>query len=330
MSAATPGPFASAAAAIAPVDARARAEAAALHTRLTKPAGSLGALEDLGIRLAAIAGECPPPLPTPAAVAVFAADHGVVARGVTPWPQEVTAQMVANFCAGGAAINVLARQAGASVVVVELFTSQGCSSCPPADALLGELARRPDIVALAFHVDYWDYIGWKDPFASERTTRRQREIQAAAGARYVYTPQVVLGGRDFRGWHSGSAAAFEAIRRTPARATIELAVKAEAGKGIEVTSRASPAAGTKPDGWVLVVAATQDGLSSRVTAGENRGERLAHDFVVRDFAVHRVPGEATSIFKAAPGWNLARMAVSAFLQDPRTGEVLQALSCPIK
>src|SRR5690242_3410143 len=87
---------------------------------MTKPRGSLGRLEDLAVALAGIAGVCPPPLPAPAAVAVFAGDHGVVAQGVTPWPQEVTAQMVANFVAGGAAINVLARQAGASVTVVDV------------------------------------------------------------------------------------------------------------------------------------------------------------------------------------------------------------------
>jgi len=122
MTAATPGPgpFATAAEAVAPLDAAAMADATALQSRLTKPAGALGALETLGIRLAGIAGCCPPPIPAPAAVAVFAGDHGVVARGVTPWPQEVTAQMVANFCAGGAAINVLARQAGASVIVVDV------------------------------------------------------------------------------------------------------------------------------------------------------------------------------------------------------------------
>src|SRR5437879_5926300 len=90
------------------------------HDRLTKPRGSLGQLESVGIRLAAIAGLVPPPIPHPAAVAVFAADHGVTAQGVTPWPQEVTAQMVANFVAGGAAINVLARQVGAMVTVVDV------------------------------------------------------------------------------------------------------------------------------------------------------------------------------------------------------------------
>jgi nicotinate-nucleotide--dimethylbenzimidazole phosphoribosyltransferase len=114
------GAFAASATAVAPLDAAAVADAVALQGRLTKPAGALGRLEALGARLAGIAGECPPPLPTPAAVAVFAGDHGVVARGVTAWPQEVTAQMVANFCGGGAAINVLARQAGARVVVVDV------------------------------------------------------------------------------------------------------------------------------------------------------------------------------------------------------------------
>jgi nicotinate-nucleotide--dimethylbenzimidazole phosphoribosyltransferase len=89
------------------------------QARLTKPLGSLGALEEVPIRLAGLAGECPPPLPSPAAVAVFAADHGVHAQGVSPWPQEVTAQMVANFLAGGAVVNAFAKQVGASVTVVD-------------------------------------------------------------------------------------------------------------------------------------------------------------------------------------------------------------------
>lgn len=112
--------YAAAVAALVPVDPTIALQAAAHHDRLTKPRGALGRVEDLGILLAGIADEVPPPLPTPAAVAVFAADHGVVAEGVTPWPQEVTAQMVANFAAGGAAINVLARRAGASVTVVDV------------------------------------------------------------------------------------------------------------------------------------------------------------------------------------------------------------------
>jgi nicotinate-nucleotide--dimethylbenzimidazole phosphoribosyltransferase len=90
------------------------------HARLTKPAGSLGELEDLSVRLAGLAGQCPPPMLAPASLAVFAGDHGVHAQGVTPWPQEVTAQMVANFLNGGAAVNAFARQAGVSVTVVDV------------------------------------------------------------------------------------------------------------------------------------------------------------------------------------------------------------------
>ena len=102
------------------LDEEAMAAALARHGRLAKPAGSLGRLEALGVRLAGMSGSCPPPIPTPVTVAVFAGDHGVVASGVTPWPQEVTASMVGAFAAGSAAVNALARQVGADVVVVDV------------------------------------------------------------------------------------------------------------------------------------------------------------------------------------------------------------------
>ncbi len=86
--------------------------------------------------------------------------------------------------------------AAGETVVVELFTSQGCSSCPPADRILGELAERDDVIALALHVDYWDYLGWKDEFASPENTKRQRAYARAKGERSIYTPQMVIGGQD--------------------------------------------------------------------------------------------------------------------------------------
>jgi nicotinate-nucleotide--dimethylbenzimidazole phosphoribosyltransferase len=135
--------FAEAVARLRPLDddpsADAAADATALHDRLAKPRGALGRLETLGIRLAAIAGECPPPVPEPVVVAVFAGDHGVLDEGVTPWPQEVTAQMVAAFCAGGAAINVLARQVGAEVTVVDVGVA---ADLPAAPGLLLRKVRR--------------------------------------------------------------------------------------------------------------------------------------------------------------------------------------------
>ncbi|MEU0555213.1 nicotinate-nucleotide--dimethylbenzimidazole phosphoribosyltransferase [Dactylosporangium sp. NPDC006015] len=119
-------------AAIRPLDDEAIAAARALQARLTKPPGSLGALEMLAVRMAGLAGACPPPIPQPAALAIFAGDHGVHAQGVTPWPQEVTAQMVANFLAGGAVVNAFARQCGASVTVVDVGVK---ATLDPADGL---------------------------------------------------------------------------------------------------------------------------------------------------------------------------------------------------
>lgn len=123
-------------AAIRPLEERAVAEARERQDRLTKPRGALGVLEDLSVQLAGLAGQCPPPVPEPAAVAVFAGDHGVHAQGVTPWPQEVTAQMVANFLAGGAVVNAAAVQLGAEVCVVDVGVAA------PLDPVAGLLLRK--------------------------------------------------------------------------------------------------------------------------------------------------------------------------------------------
>jgi nicotinate-nucleotide--dimethylbenzimidazole phosphoribosyltransferase len=125
-------------AAIQPLDAAAVAQAEERQEALTKPSGSLGQLEAVSVQLAGVAGECPPPLPEPAVVAVFAADHGVHAQGVTPWPQEVTAQMVANFLASGAVVNAIAAQAGAEVCVVDVGVA---ADLPPGPGLLPRKIR---------------------------------------------------------------------------------------------------------------------------------------------------------------------------------------------
>ncbi|MFC4534045.1 nicotinate-nucleotide--dimethylbenzimidazole phosphoribosyltransferase [Sphaerisporangium dianthi] len=117
-------------AAIRPADQEAMSQARAHQDRLTKPRGALGALEEVAVRLAGAAGACPPPLPAPAALAIFAGDHGVHAQGVTPWPQEVTTQMVANFLAGGAVANAFAAQAGTSVTVVDVGVAADLPEAP--------------------------------------------------------------------------------------------------------------------------------------------------------------------------------------------------------
>lgn len=153
---------------ISPLDGPAMEAARSLHARLTKPAGSLGALEELSIRLAGLAGQCPPPIPEPAAVAVFAGDHGVHAQGVTPWPQEVTGQMVANFLAGGAVVNAFARQVGASVTVVDV-------------GVLEDLGEGPGLVAAKVRA------GTRDMTAEPALTRDEVSAALEAGARVAFT-----------------------------------------------------------------------------------------------------------------------------------------------
>ena len=194
--------FGRAAAGLTPLDALAAAEAVALHDRLAKPRGALGALETVGIRLAAMAGTCPPPVPEPVVVAVFAGDHGVLAEGVTPWPQEVTAQMVAAFCAGGAAINVLARHAGAEVQVVDVGVA---SDLVPAPGLLLRKVR-PGTANLA-----------RGPAMTVDEAREALDVGAAvaadavaAGARCLVTGDMGIGNT------TASAALIAAFTGRPA------------------------------------------------------------------------------------------------------------------
>jgi hypothetical protein len=213
---------------------------------------------------------------------------------------------------------------------VELYTSEGCSSCPPADRWLSDLAARGDkrVVPLAFHVSYWDYIGWQDRFADSRYTERQRALASAQGSSMVYTPQVMIGGQDFRRWSSPGAVdrALDEIANAPSAARIVIASKAAGDSGIE--GNASLQLANKPRNVALFVALTQDGLSSKVTAGENRGETLHHHAVVRDLQM--IPAaDGAFRFVRKPDWDPQHMSLVAFAQDTATGRVLQAVSAPI-
>jgi hypothetical protein len=166
---------------------------------------------------------------------------------------------------------------------VELFTSQGCNSCPPADAYLGSLAKRPDIVALSFHIDYWDYIGWKDPFASRATTDRQRAYARVLKQRYVYTPEMVIDGIGHdTGRERGKIEALlgEAQRRSPRRATPEL-TRGSDGR-LAVRLAAFPLDGRPAD---VTFALYDRRHSTPVASGENQGRMLDNFNVVRRFEV---------------------------------------------
>jgi hypothetical protein len=166
-------------------------------------------------------------------------------------------------------------QSGPTVpVVVELYTSEGCSSCPPADRWLAGLKGRPDVVALAFHVDYWDSLGWKDRFAQPQFTQRQNATQRSSGARFAYTPQVIVDSRDAPNWSSLGAAALQP--RSPTTVGLTLARDAT---GLALTVAPGAGAPGQLSGYVAVV---DDGMQTRVGAGENRGATLRHDGVVRE------------------------------------------------
>jgi hypothetical protein len=217
--------------------------------------------------------------------------------------------------------------------LIELYTSEGCSSCPPAERWLSRFrsgATDSRVVPVEFHVDYWDHGGWKDPFSDARYTRRQRQFQKATGARFVYTPQVVVSGHDVPDWRSGVTVPFnERIGRVSAKAKIAIDATVADDASIHGAVDAAIAEGTPAKNLTLVVLALQDGLASRVTAGENRGEELTHDFVARDMAstaLTQASGHLAFAFKPGARWAAGRMSVAAFVQDAKTGEVLQAIA----
>lgn len=219
-----------------------------------------------------------------------------------------------------------------TVALLELYTSEGCSSCPPADRFVSALRASgvtpSQALPLSLHVDYWNAIGWTDPFSSAVFTERQRRLSALAGSRTVYTPEFFAGGHELRNWSRGSADAIKRINAMPAQAAIGITLgrPATAGLPVEVNS-------TGPNGALLHVALVQNNVSSRVTAGENSGRTLHHDFVVRQWLAPLPIGRdgrahVARVLPLPSGARAADLAVTAFVQSPR-GEVLQAFSLPL-
>ncbi|HEY8090598.1 MAG TPA: DUF1223 domain-containing protein [Polyangiaceae bacterium] len=212
-----------------------------------------------------------------------------------------------------------ARVAGDGVAVVELFTSEGCSSCPPADAVLGELVRSHaghPVFALAFHVDYWDDLGWPDRFASPDFTARQGTYAKALRARGLYTPQMVVGGTEqFTG--SDRDRADEAIARALTHlATVQLTLRARRSTPDTVAVEWT-AAGTGP-GETLSVALVESSTSTVVRAGENAGRTLRHTNVVRSFTTAPLAtGPGSRTLPIPPGSE--QLAVIAYAQRATAG-----------
>jgi hypothetical protein len=205
--------------------------------------------------------------------------------------------------------------------LVELYTSEGCSSCPPADAWLRRAPREADAAALEFHVDYWDSLGWRDRFADPRFTRRQEAQAARDGGNGVYTPQVVLDGHSWSGWsRSGWPATAPA---TPAAMRLAVSGGPTLHVRIDTTIEDADAAAFRN-----YVAVTEDGLASDVRAGENRGSVLRHDHVVRAFA-GPLPLSAETEIALPKDVDRAHAAVVAFAQRASDGAVARVLTCSL-
>ncbi len=219
------------------------------------------------------------------------------------------------------------------VALLELYTSEGCDSCPPTDRWTSSLPARgfgPDrVVALAYHVDYWNYLGWTDPFAQARFTERQRYVNTRIRNRTIYTPQLMLDGKDYRMGLSLNdfQQRITAAHRDKPGADITLSINAIAG-ALEATARVTLL--RQEAGASVFVALVENNLANQVTAGENKGKRLAHDFVVRElagpFAVESAAIKHS--FRLAPAWKTRDLSVVTFVQTAATGEVLQALALP--
>ena len=220
-----------------------------------------------------------------------------------------------------------------AMVLVELFTSEGCSTCPPADKLLANLDQNQPIkgvqvIALSEHVDYWNHLGWKDPFSSAEFSKRQLEYMQALGLKDVYTPQMIVDGRtEFVG--SKLATAYEVIAkaaRSP-KAAVTLAIKTSTSKSVMLTVQVEnlPEISTGDTADVML-AITESNLLSNVTKGENTGRKLTHTAVTRKlmrlgsvsdrvFSTHKT-------FDLDSAWNRLNLKAVAFVQERASHRVL--------
>ena len=217
-------------------------------------------------------------------------------------------------------------QSGANITpVIELYTSEGCSSCPPADEWLSQFKaaqKEGKVVAQAFHVNYWDYIGWKDRFAAPAYTQRQRELSARTNLRSIYTPQLARDGLTVRDY---GPIDNHLLSKEPAKARISL-IQLEANRFEAKIAPINASAN-----WIAYFSVTEHEHVSRVTAGENKGATLKNDFVVRQYVpLGQFSGAQTLKFSSLAPTLTASKAyprqINLVVTDPKSGRTMQALS----
>ncbi len=225
-----------------------------------------------------------------------------------------------------------AAQSGPNTAaLVELYTSEGCSSCPPADRQLSRLREALDptavVVPLSLHVDYWDYIGWKDPFAQGEFAKRQTWLAHANQQGFVYTPHFFVGGTELHSWPAELRDVVRRLNAQPAQARIR--IEASLASDDALTVNADATTGVAGDHADLYLAVTENGLVSKVTRGENGGVTLAHDHVVRAW-IGPIPlaggeGRVQRQITLPASWNRSQLEVVGFVEDRGSGRVLQAV-----
>ena len=228
-------------------------------------------------------------------------------------------------------------------VIVELFTSEGCSSCPPADALLAKLDAQQrlgnaEIIALEEHVDYWNQLGWKDPFSSSEWTQRQQDYSGTFGNAGVYTPQMVVDGRtEFVGSseRKARAAIADAAQQPKAEVQIEPRETGASEFRVKISAKMLPGADASHNAEVWL-AVTETGLHSNVSRGENAGEDLHHAAVVRSLrkagstAANEEPSfSGEQNVRLDPGWKRENLRFVVFVQEHKTRHILGAASVKI-
>ncbi|MET0226294.1 MAG: DUF1223 domain-containing protein [Dokdonella sp.] len=207
--------------------------------------------------------------------------------------------------------------------LVELYTSEGCSSCPPADRWLSALPASPGLVPLAFHVDYWDSPAWTDRFADARFTQRQNALAAHAASTLVYTPEVALDGREWRGWQSGTPASSKEA------SVVALSLQVDSTQPLRVRLDTKPIDDAGANAYVAYLALAENQLSSAVRGGENSGAQLHHDHVVRTFVGPLKLAAAQATLDVAADVRREHADVVAFVQRVESGEIVEAVQLPL-
>ena len=260
----------------------------------------------------------------------------------SPWAILALAVVVAASTAAVAYARRSGDTAAPVPVIVELFTSEGCSSCPPVDAFLRKLdALQPvkgvQVIGIEEHVDYWNHDGWVDPYSALQWTTRQEEYVAKFKDKSPFTPQIIVDG-DKQMITFTPIAMFDAIRTAAQQENVQVSIQPGAADGahsqqFEIRVTPGPAKPPKADVWLAV---TEDGLQADVTGGENKGSMLQHGSVVRSLEkIGAIPGKGGAAFAAAPrvkfksGWKKPNLHVVVFVQDHKTLQIVGAASAKV-